>query len=158
VINSPKQWLGGVPWDSVVTINHALCQAQKVQPGTYTRAQDRVRRTWEGSVIRRMTLPEVLDVCREACDARPFTFNNGNTFAAIAKTLLEDWLKAMPPLEAQIVRNTVGHYVAGLVNRKELLQILRHFEAIPRPATSSAPPKSDTTTVALQPQEQRVAL
>jgi hypothetical protein len=142
----------------VVTINNALCQAQKVAPGTFNRAQDRARRVWEGSATRRMTLLDALDLCRESCDARPFTFNNGNTFSAIAKTLLEDWLRTMPPLESQIVRTTVAHYVAGLVSRKELIQVLRHFDSIPRPVTASVSPRTDTTTVALPSQGQRVAL
>jgi len=158
VIDSPKQWLGGVPWDSVVTINKALCQAQKLEPTQNSRTHDRVRRMWEASSTRRMTLAEVLDLCRECHDGMPFTFSNANTFASIGKTFVEDWLKSMPPVESQIIRTTVAHYVAGLVSRKELLQVLRHFDKLPRPVTTTVSPKSDTTTVAIHPQEQRAAM
>lgn len=158
VIDTPKQWLGGVPWRSVVTINKALCQTQKVEPAPNARSCERVRQLWEAAVARRMTLPEALGVCRECHEAMPFTFNNANTFASIARTLVEDWLGSMPPVEAQIVRTTVAHYVAGLAGRKELLQILRHFSSLPRPVTTTVSPTTDTTTVALQPREQRAAL
>jgi hypothetical protein len=105
-----------------------------------------------------MTLPEALDLCRECREAMPFTFNNANTFASIARTLLDDWLKNMPPVESQVIRTTVGHYVAALVSRKELLKVLRHFDKLPQPVTTTVSPKTDTTTVALRPQEQRAAL
>jgi hypothetical protein len=157
VIDNPKHWLTGVPWDSVVTINKALCLAQKVEPTTKPGSCERIRDKWETAVGRRALLLDVLDLCRECNEAMPFMFNNGNTFASIAKTLIEEWLGVMPPVEAQIIRTTVAHYVAGLVSRKELLQILRHFNKLPRPVTATASPKTSTSTVTLQPQVQRAA-
>ena len=32
-----KQWFTAVPWDSVCTVNQALCRAQKVDPLTNLR-------------------------------------------------------------------------------------------------------------------------
>lgn len=132
-----KQWLAAVPWQSVLSINQALCQAQKTEhkpnPKTYLNAQQ----TWEVALLKPMTLPEVLDLCKNCCNASPFVFNNGNTFAAIAKTLIEDWIKSVPPVEAQIIRTTVAHYVAGLVGRRELLNILDHFEPVLKGSVSS---------------------
>ena len=55
------------------------------------------------------------------------------------------------PLEAQIIRTTVAHYVAGLVGKRELLNILAHFERVLKtaaPATAPVPP-----VVAAQPQK-----
>jgi hypothetical protein len=37
VIDIPKQWLVEMPWASVVTLNKALCQAQKVEPAIKAR-------------------------------------------------------------------------------------------------------------------------
>ena len=34
VIIMQKKWLHAVPWESVVTVNKALCQAQKLEPTT----------------------------------------------------------------------------------------------------------------------------
>lgn len=58
----------------------------------------------------------------------PFFVYNGATFCRIAERMLEDSLKAMAPVDVQIVRNTVGHYIAGTVDKKELLAVLKHFQ------------------------------
>ena len=131
-----KQWLGGVPWESVVTVNKALCVAQKLDPTTNLRRYDQARRQWEAALALSMSLKEVLEVCRECHELTPFTFNNGNTFAAVGRTLIEDWLKTLPPVESQVIRNTVGHYIVGLIGRKELVEVLRHFERTWRPEST----------------------
>ena len=123
-----KQWLTTAPWESVLTVNQALCQAQKTTHQAKEKASEAARQLWEKAVPQTMSLKDVLDVCRRCHELSPFTFNNGNTFAAISKTLIEDWLKELPPVEAQVIRTTVAHYVAGQVGQKELLQVLRHFE------------------------------
>jgi hypothetical protein len=126
--NSTKQWLGAVPWETVLTVNQALCQAKEVASQHNAKTHEPARQIWERAVPRQLTLQEVLNVCRECSALTPFVFNNGNTFAAISKTLVDDGLKRMPPVEAQIIRTTVAHYVNGLVGKKELLQVLGHFE------------------------------
>jgi len=123
-----KPWLETVPWETVRTVNQALCQAQQTVCQPKANTYESARQLWEKSSARTMSLPEVLEICRRCRDLGPFVFGNGNTFAAIGKTLIEDWVKTLPPVEAQIVRTTVGHYVAGLIGKKELLEVLQHFE------------------------------
>ncbi|MCI0748869.1 MAG: hypothetical protein L0Y58_25970 [Verrucomicrobia subdivision 3 bacterium] len=136
-----KYWLNTVPWESVLALNQALCQAQKTEHKPTARGYEPARQLWAASVTRNMTLAEVLEICRKCFQFAPFAFNNGNTFAAIGKTLVEEWLKTLSPVEAQIMRTTVGHYVAGMVGKKELMTILSHFEtwssaaARPQPAS-----------------------
>ena len=154
VTNSERNWLGTVPWDSVVSLNQALCQAQKLEPLHNAKGMPAAQRVWETSAPRRLTLRAVIEVCHDAHSLSPFTFNNGNTFAAIARTLLEDQLKQVTPLEAQIIRTTVCHYIVDLIDAKELQQVLRHFES----KLGSLPPaeKPGPTTVHhAAPQEQR---
>src|SRR5262245_13320593 len=98
VTRSEKQWLSAVPWESVITLNKALCQAQKVEP-TNNKGYEAGQRLWEKAVPKAMELSDALKVCRDCHDLCPFTFNNGNTFAAIGRTLVEDFLKQMPPVE-----------------------------------------------------------
>lgn len=145
-----KQWLSAAPWESIVTINKALCQAQKLDPLTNAKGHEAARRLWDAAVPRSMALKDVLDLCRECHELAPFTFNNGNTFAAVGRTLVEDWLQTLPPVESQIIRNTVCHYIVGLIGRKELLQILRHFEQTWR--SESAPARTISPVVQLEPQ------
>lgn len=127
-MRAEKQWLGPVPWETVLHINQALCQTQKVEPQPNPKNYDAVRRLWETSIPKNMSLEAMLDVCRKCFEMSPFLFNNGNTFAAIGRTLVEDWMKTLPPVEAQILRVTVGHYIAGMIGRKELKSVLAHFE------------------------------
>ena len=123
-----KQWLGAMPWETVLTINQTLCQAQKTAHQPKAKSFEAARQLWEQAVSKAMSLSEVLDLCRQCQDLGPFVFNNGNTFASISKTLVEDLLQSLPAVEAQILRTTVSHYVAGQVGKKELLQVLRHIE------------------------------
>lgn len=127
-MSSERNWLSAVPWESVVSLNKALCQAQKLEPLHNAKGFPAAQRLWDSSVSRRLSLRAVIEVCHEAFQFTPFTFNNGNTFAAIARTLLEEPLKNVSPVEAQIVRTTVCHYIVDLIGAKELQQVLRHFE------------------------------
>jgi hypothetical protein len=130
VTKNQKAWLAAMPWDSVTTLNNALCQAQKLEPLNNAITHDRARSLWNKSVAKVLTIGDALETCRDCQELSPFTFNNGNTFAAIGRTLIEDYLKQMPPVEAQIIRTTVCHYIAGLVSEKELRQVLKHFEKL----------------------------
>jgi hypothetical protein len=143
-----KPWLASVPWQSVLTINHALCQAQKTEHKPNAAGYVAAQRAWEAALPRQMTLPEALEICKKCHDLSPFVFNNGNTFAAISKTLIEDGLKSVAPLEAQIIRATVAHYVAGLVGKRELVKILDHFEPILNSAVPSKPPVPPVSSAA----------
>ena len=139
MIHLQQQWLKAVPWESVLTVNKALCAAQKQEPKTIAKGLDAARQLWDGAATRTMALEEVLDLCRRCHELGPFTFSNGNTFAAIGRTLIEDWLKSLTPVEAQIVRTTVGHYIVGLIGRRELLQVLGHFKARATPPSTPTP-------------------
>jgi len=154
-----KVWLEEVPWESLLEINKALCHAQQVEFKANAKGLSMAKQCWDGAVKKSMSLAEVLQVCRKCHDAGPFMFNNGNTFGSVAKTLIQDWLNNLPPLEAEIVRATVSHYVVGLVGKRELGDVLKHFEpvlkkaAAPKAVQPQAPPvakpgDSTTTTTA----------
>ena len=151
---SEKQWLSAVPWESVLTLNKALCQAQKIEPAN-NKGYEAGQRLWEKSVLRTMDLNKALEVCRDCHDLVPFTFNNGNTFAAIGRTLVEDFLKQMPPVEAQIIRTTIGHYIVGLIGRKELRQVMKHFEPLLArlPSGTKAPERAVAPVLAPEAQQ-----
>jgi hypothetical protein len=125
-----KVWLQEVPWESLVEINKALCHAQQTEFTTNAKGLNIAKQCWDAAVKKPMSLAQVLEVCRKCCDASPFIFNNGNTFGSVAKTLIRDWLSSLPPLEAEIVRATVSHYVVGLVGKRELGDVLKHFEPV----------------------------
>lgn len=149
--NSERQWLDSVPWESVLTLNKTLCQAQKLEPMQNPRGYDSAQRLWQATAPKRMTLRGVLQLFHDTCALTPFMFNNGNTFAAISRTLLDEHFKNVPPVEAQILRTTICHYVVGQIGSKELQQVLRHFEPALKTSPSAPAPASRTTAA----QEQR---
>jgi hypothetical protein len=148
VIESKRQWLNVAPWETVLAVNQACCQNQNTQHQPNSSGYDAARRLWERSTAERMALRDVLAVCRQCYELSPFAFNNGNTFAAIGKTIVEDLAKSLPPVEAHILRTTVAHYIAGQVGRRELASVLDHFEAkwfAAAPLPANAPSASPIT-------------
>lgn len=138
----------------MINLNQALCQAQKLEPLHNAKGLPKAKTLWETGTKKRLTLRAVIQLCHDAHSLSPFTFNNGNTFAAIARTLLEDQLKLVSPLEAQIIRTTVCHYIVDLIDAKELQQVLRHFES----KLGTIPPSEtpgQTTVLHPAPREQR---
>ena len=141
-----RNWLESAPWEAVVTRNQELCKAKELASALRDGAGGKVRQTWEDSLTRRMALEDALDLCRRSQEAMPFSFNNANTFAAVGRSLIEGYLACLSPAEAQIVRTTVGHYIAGTVGRRELVQVLRHF-AIRLSAQPSLPASVPAATL-----------
>lgn len=155
MIRSENQWLSAAPWDSVLALNKALCQAQKLEPLNAAKGYEPARSLWEKSFQKTMSLQGAIEICFECHELGPFTFNNGNTFAAIGRTLIDEYLKAMPPVEAQIVRTTVCHYIVGMIGRKELQQVLRHFEPLLNSIPSAGHTPAELPGLAPIPQERR---
>jgi len=58
--------------------------------------------------------------------ALAFCFYNGNTFAAIGRTIIQGIKLA--PAKAHSLRSVVGHYIAGTIGDDELNQALRDLE------------------------------
>lgn len=141
----------------MLAVNKALCQAQKIEPLHNAKGCEPARRLWEQAAGKSMSLVEAIDVCRDCHGLGPFTFNNGNTFAAIGRTMMDEQLKAAPPVEAQILRTTICHYIAGQVGRKELEQVLRHFEPLLSVDSPAARPASEPTEIIAAPPQQRAS-
>lgn len=150
----PKQWLSTVPWDSVTNLNRALCQSQKLEPLTDAAGLAAARQLWEKSVPKSMLLRDALKVCHDAFELAPFIFNNGNTFASVGRALVEEQLKSAPPVEAQVLRTTIGHYIAGHCGRRELHQVLEQLGPILSQADVEA--SAPAPIVVPMPREQRV--
>ena len=142
-MQKPSQWLASVPWQAVLEVNQALCQTQKTSHEPNLKTHEATRQLWEQSLARDLPLTGALDICRRAQELAPFIFNNGNTFAALGQTMVEEIARCFPPVEATILRNTVGHYIAGVIAKKELVEVLNYFERrlkitpVPHPAPAS---------------------
>ncbi len=121
-------WLKDWPWETVVTINAALCQQKEALHKPTSDGYESARKLWEKSRSRELELREVFQICRQSHKLAPFCFYNGNTFVAIGRTLIQDLLRKMPPVEAHTFRSVVGHYIAGTVGDAELNEVLESVD------------------------------
>jgi hypothetical protein len=83
-----KTWLSQIPWDMVVYQNASLCAAKNALHKPTSDGYDVTRALWEERHLQTMSLMEAVDLCRRCHRMAPFCFYNGNTFAAIARSLV----------------------------------------------------------------------
>ena len=122
-----KNWLQIVPWEAVVSINAALCEARKALHKPTFDGYAPAKELWERNRSRKLSLPEVFQIGFQCHRLAPFCNYNGNTFVTIVKTLLDAELKRMPPDQSYILRSIAGHIVAGTatdIERKQLDSML----------------------------------
>jgi len=119
-----RRWLEDWPWETVVAINAGLCKEKNALHKPTSGGYESVRKLWEKSRTRELTLGETLDICRQCHKLAPFCFYNGNTFVAIGRTLIRDVLRKMSPVKAHGFRSVVGHYIAGTAGADELAKAL----------------------------------
>ena len=123
-----QRWLKDWPWETVVVINAGLCQEKHALHKPTSDGYKPAQKLWESSRTRELSLRETLDICRQCHKLAPFCFYNGNTFVAIGRTLIQDLLRKMSPVEAQAFRSVVGHYIAGTAGTDELSRALDELE------------------------------
>jgi hypothetical protein len=126
-----KVWLQIVPWETVVSINQALCEARHALHKPTSDGYDATRALWERNRSMELPLFELLEMFYRCHRLAPFCNYNGNTFVAVIKTLLADELKRLPPDEAHVLRSIAGHIVAGTatdIERKQLDRMLAKLE------------------------------
>jgi hypothetical protein len=123
-----RQWLKDWPWQTVVVINAGLCKEKKALHKPTSDGYAPAQKLWESASQRELTLRETLDICRRCHKLAPFCFYNGNTFAAIGRTLIQDVLQKLPPVQAHTLRSAVGHYIAGTAGADELAKALEDLE------------------------------
>ena len=123
-----RPWLKDWPWETVVTINAGLCQEKKALHKPTADGYEPAKKLWEKSRGHEITLRETFDLCRRCHQLAPFCFYNGNTFAAIGRTLIQDLLRKMPPVQAHSFRSVVGHYIAGTIGEAELTRTLEALD------------------------------
>ena len=69
-----------------------------------------------------------MDICRQWHKFAPFYFYNGNTFAAIGRTMIQDLLRKMSPVKAHSLRSVVCHYIAGTADPEELAKVVEELD------------------------------
>ena len=124
-----QHWLETFSWSAVTDNNAAICQAKSALHKPTSDGHEPARRLWETTRARKLNLLEALDVCRECHRLAPFCFYNGNTFAGIARAMIYPLLQNLDAPTGLLVRNSVGHYVAGTIGQAEMEQVIKALEA-----------------------------
>jgi hypothetical protein len=115
-----RAWFRDWPWATVAAINLGLCKEKHALHKPTSEGHETARKLWEDSREVKMSLRQALEICRRCHKLSPFCFYNGNTFAAIGRTMVQDMLRKMSPLKAHAFRSVVGHYIAGTAGDEEL--------------------------------------
>ena len=112
-----KAWLAEVPWDLVIFQNASLCEQKNALHKPTSDGYETTKALWEESHQQPMTLMEVVELCRRCHRMAPFCFYNGNTFAAIARSMVEQL--GLSGSEAAALRSLAGHIVAGVATPEQ---------------------------------------
>jgi hypothetical protein len=123
-----KLWLEEWPWATVVAINAGLCKEKSALHKATSDGYELAKSVWEETRSKDLSLRQTLEICRHCHKLSPFCVYNGNTFAAIGRTIIHDILRPMSPVKAQAFRSVVGHYIAGTAGEEELDQALAELD------------------------------
>ena len=115
-----KNW----DWQSVVRINHGVCERGGAQHGQNSESFTAVSHEWEQHRGATSTLGEVLDFLRTCHRRAPFLFFNGNTFADIGRTLTDYLFAELPASRRREATSAVAHYIAGVLDRESMVGII----------------------------------
>jgi len=113
-----RRWLKEIPWELVVWQNQRLCAAKHAHHGPTSDGHAGTKELWESRNLDLMRLDEVVELCRQCHRMAPFTNFNGNTFAAIARALIDGLETSTQSLA--IARSLAGHIVAGVASDEEV--------------------------------------
>ncbi|HET7626247.1 MAG TPA: hypothetical protein VFM25_13370 [Verrucomicrobiae bacterium] len=126
-----KPWLHVVPWETVISINAALCEARSALHKPTSDGYSPAKELWEKNRSKNLSLSDVLQICFQCHRLAPFCNYNGNTFVSIVKTLIAEEQGRLPADKAHILRSIAGHIVAGTatdIERKQLDAMLAGLE------------------------------
>jgi hypothetical protein len=111
-------------WEFVVRFNAGACARGGAQHGPTSEGHATVAREWATKQQAELTLAETVDFLRWCHRQHPFLFFNGNTFAEIARTLVDLVLAELPTARRREATSAVAHYIAGVLARDAMVEIV----------------------------------
>lgn len=113
-----QSWLKTYSWDFITLQNAMLCQAKSALHKPTSDGHDETKKLWESRFQTAMRLDDAIELCRRCHRMAPFCFYNGNTFAAVARDVIQSL--GLPADEAYVIRSLAGHIVAGVATDEEI--------------------------------------
>ncbi|MFZ4776582.1 MAG: hypothetical protein ACOYM3_14520 [Terrimicrobiaceae bacterium] len=105
-----------------------MCERGGSEHGENSESHDRIAAAWrERFQLETYTLGETLDFFRECHHSAPFLAFNGNTFADIGRTLSDYLFAELPPARRRVATSAVAHYIAGVLDRQSMLEVLENI-------------------------------
>ena len=133
-----RPWLAHVSWEMVVWQNEQLCISKHAHHGPTSDGHENCKAIWESSRMQPMSLDAMVDLCRKCHRLAPFTNYNGNTFSAIARSMIE--MLELPKESASLARSLAGHIVAEWPARKKCMPSASSVRAWSEVHPSGSPP------------------
>ena len=115
-----KNW----DWELVVGFNRGACQRSSAQHGANQESHGKVQTEWAEQQQRELTLAELLQFLRHCHRSAPFLFFNGNTFADIARRMVDLVFAELPAPRRREVVSAVAHYVAGVLDWEPMHEMI----------------------------------
>lgn len=106
-----RKWLEPFDWGFVTATNQMMCENKRAHHEPTSDGHAHASGEWEIKRQEVMSLAEAIDFCRSCHRMAPFTNFNGNTFSAIARTIIAN--AGFDPLDQTLARSLAGHIVAG---------------------------------------------
>ena len=125
-----KDWLRTYTWEFITLQNAMLCHAKSALHKPTSDGHEETKRLWESRFEEKMRLDEAIDLCRRCHRMAPFCFYNGNTFAAVARDVIQNL--ELPAEQAYIIRSLAGHIVAGVATEEEVRAFREFCEQMER--------------------------
>ncbi len=113
-----RRWLEAYSWDFVTAQNQILCEQKSAHHGPTSDGHETCKELWLSKLQQEISLFDAIDLCRQCHRLAPFTNFNGNTFAAIARTIIKRL--SLEPKEELLIRSVAGHIVAGVAGEEEV--------------------------------------
>jgi hypothetical protein len=108
-------------WQSIIGLNRAACERGRAQHGLNKETHEKARCEWEETRRQALTLLETLDFLRHCHRSAPFLFFNGNTFAELARRLVDVLFADLSRGRRREADSLAAHYVAGVLDRESMV-------------------------------------
>ena len=102
-------------WEFIVSYNRGSCERGRAQHGHNPEAYESVRQQWEETRRRELTLAKTLEFLFHFHRSAPFLFFNGNTFAEVARRIVDLLFADLPRARHREAASLAAHFVAGVL-------------------------------------------
>jgi hypothetical protein len=103
-------------WEFIVSYNRGSCERGRAQHGYNREAYESVRQRWEETRARELTLADSLEFLFRCHRSAPFLFFNGNTFAEVARRIVDLLFADLPLCRRREAASLAAHFVAGVLD------------------------------------------